>query len=404
MDRRGSRLERALVLPESRAAAAARRSANPAWAKNEIDYFILRELDREKLKPSPEADKATLIRRLSFDLTGLPPTIAEIDAFMADSRATAYERLVDRLLASPHYGERMAIKWLDLARYADTNGYHVDDHRNIWKFREWVIDAFNRNMPFDRFTIEQIAGDLLPNPTIEQRIASGFHRNVMVTSEGGADPEEYLTKYANDRVTTTATVWLGTTLACAECHDHKYDPFTQRDFYRLYAYFNNIPELGLDTRQGSPVPNLQIPTAEQAAQLATYRRQIAELEARIKQEVAQVTIDPPSPHFAPERAAGICVARRRAAAAGLGRRLGGRGFVALGRVAAAGAQRPAVQRADRQRLWPALLHQLERPAHDRRGRQAVCPRLSRSAQSAAGDHAAVQRRQLGASRLLGCRT
>ena len=239
------------------------------------------------------------MRRLSFDLTGLPPSIAEIDAFMADTSDGAYERLVDRLLASPHYGERMAMKWLDLARYADTNGYHVDDHRNIWKFREWVIDAFNRNMPFDRFTIEQIAGDLLPNPTIEQRIASGFHRNVMVTSEGGADPEEYLTKYANDRVTTTATVWLGTTLACAECHDHKYDPFTQREFYRLYAYFNNMPELGLDTRQGSPVPNLQIPTPEQAEQLATLRRQVAELETRIKQEVAQATIDPPSPHFAP---------------------------------------------------------------------------------------------------------
>jgi mono/diheme cytochrome c family protein len=271
------------------------------WAKNEIDYFILRELDREKLKPSPPTDKLALVRRLSFDLTGLPPSIAEIDAFMADTSEGAYDRLVDRLLASPHYGERMAMKWLDLARYADTNGYHVDDHRNIWKFREWVIDAFNRNMPFDRFTIEQIAGDLLPNPTVEQRIASGFHRNVMVTSEGGADPEEYLTKYANDRVTTTASVWLGTTLACAECHDHKYDPFTQRDFYRLYAYFNNIPELGLDTRQGSPVPNLQIPTAEQAEQLTTLRRQVSELETRIKQEVAQATIDLPSPHFAPEQ-------------------------------------------------------------------------------------------------------
>lgn len=275
--------------------------SEPGWAKNEIDYFILRELDREKLKPSPPADKLALVRRLSFDLTGLPPSIAEIDAFVADTSGGAYDRLVDRLLASPHYGERMAMKWLDLARYADTNGYHVDDHRNIWKFREWVIDAFNRNMPFDRFTIEQIAGDLLPNPSVEQRIASGFHRNVMVTSEGGADPEEYLTKYANDRVTTTASVWLGTTLACAECHDHKYDPFTQRDFYRMYAYFNNIPELGLDTRQGSPVPNLQIPTAEQAEQLTTFRRQIAELETRIKQEVTRVTIDPPSPHFAPEQ-------------------------------------------------------------------------------------------------------
>ncbi len=272
--------------------------SDSAWPRNGVDAFILQSLDREGLKPSPVADKTTLIRRVSFDLTGLPPTLAEIDAFLADTGELAYERVVDRLLASPHYGERMAIKWLDLARYADSNGYHVDDHRNIWKFREWVIDAFNRNMPFDRFTVEQIAGDLLPAATVDQRIASGFHRNVMVTSEGGADPEEYLTKYANDRVTTTATVWLGTTLACAECHDHKYDPFTQRDFYRLYAYFNNIPELGLDTRQGSPVPNLQIPTAEQTARIDSLHRQIADLEGRLKAEVAAATIDPPDPRMA----------------------------------------------------------------------------------------------------------
>jgi hypothetical protein len=272
--------------------------SDSTWPRNGIDHFVLRKLDEEGLKPTGEADKRTLVRRLSFDLTGLPPTLAEIDAFLADTGDGAYERVVDRLLSSPHYGERMAIKWLDLARYADSNGYHVDDHRNIWKFREWVIDAFNRNMPFDRFTVEQIAGDLLPGATVEQRIASGFHRNVMVTSEGGADPEEYLTKYANDRVTTTAAVWLGTTLACAECHDHKYDPFTQRDFYRFYAYFNNIPELGLDTRQGSPVPNLQIPTDEQANKLAEFKRQISQLETRIHDEVAKTTVDPPGPSVA----------------------------------------------------------------------------------------------------------
>ncbi len=267
--------------------------SDPRWPRNGIDAFILRTLDQQGLKPSREADRAALVRRVTFDLTGLPPTIAEVDAFLADGGESAYERVVDRLLNSPRYGERMAIKWLDLARYADTNGYHVDDHRNIWKFREWVIEAFNGNMPFDRFTIEQVAGDLLPQAGVEQKIASGFHRNVMVTSEGGADPEEYLTKYANDRVTTTATVWLGTTLACAECHDHKYDPFTQRDFYRLYAYFNNIPELGLDTRQGTPVPNLQIPTPQQAARLTAVRRQISDLEANIKTELARATIDPP---------------------------------------------------------------------------------------------------------------
>jgi hypothetical protein len=270
------------------------------WPRGAIDRFVLGKLEEEGLSPSPEADKATLIRRASLDLTGLPPTPGEIDAFLSDTSDGAYERVVDRLLSSPHYGERMAIKWLDLARYADTNGYHVDDHRNIWKFREWVIDAFNRNMPFDQFTIEQIAGDLFDNPTIEQRIASGFHRNVMVTSEGGADPEEYLTKYANDRVTTTAVVWLGTTLACAECHDHKYDPFTQRDFYQLYAYFNNIPELGLDTRQGSPVPNLRLPNAEQAAKQAELKTQIEGLEARIAAEIAKVTVDPPLAGPAPD--------------------------------------------------------------------------------------------------------
>ncbi len=269
------------------------------WQRNGIDAFVLQRLQREGLSPSPPADKTTLIRRVTLDLTGLPPSIEEIDAFLADTSDTAYERVVDRLLASPRYGERMAIKWLDLARYADTNGYHVDDHRNIWKFREWVIDAFNRNMPFDQFTIEQIAGDLLPRPTMEQQIASGFHRNVMVTSEGGADPEEYLTKYAGDRVTTTSVVWLGSTLACAECHDHKYDPFTQRDFYRMYAYFNNIPELGLDTRQGSPVPNLQIPTAEQSAQVTALRGEIAALEQRIKEAVATATIDPPAVETTP---------------------------------------------------------------------------------------------------------
>src|SRR5207237_1774149 len=168
-----------------------------------------------------EADKAALCRRATLDLTGLPPTPAEVEAFLADSSPAAYEKVVDRLLASPRYGERMAFRWMEAARYGDTNGYQTDGPRDMWRWRDWAIDAFNRNMPYDRFTIEQIAGDLLPAATLEQKIASGFHRNVMVTSEGGADPEEYLTKYANDRVTTTATVWLGTTLACAECPDQQ---------------------------------------------------------------------------------------------------------------------------------------------------------------------------------------
>ena len=253
-----------------------------SWSRNPIDRFVLNRIEKEGLKPSPEADKATLIRRLSLDLTGLPPTPAEVDAFLADTGPSASEKVVDRLLASPHYGERMAQDWLDLARYADTNGYHIDNNRDIWKYREWVIEAFNRNQPFDQFTVEQIAGDLLPNPTLEQRIATGFQRNTMVNFEGGADPDEYLTKYVVDRVNTTAAIYLGTTLACAECHDHKYDPFTQRDFYRFYAFFNTIDEKGLDGKSESPAPRLKVPTAEQEAGQEEIRGQITRLDDLLK--------------------------------------------------------------------------------------------------------------------------
>ena len=252
-----------------------------AWGRNPIDAFLLAGMGAKGLRPSPEADRVTMIRRLSLDLTGLPPTLAEVDAFVADPRPDAYERLVDRLLGSPHYGERMAQTWLDAARYADTNGYHIDNHRDIWKYRDWVIDAFDRNVPFDRFTVEQVAGDLLPGSTVEQKIASGFHRNTMVNFEGGADPEEYLTKYIGDRVSTTATVFLGVTLACAECHDHKYDPFTQKDFYRFYAFFNGIAEQGLDGIKESPAPRMQVPSADQAEKLAETRSLIAFLEERL---------------------------------------------------------------------------------------------------------------------------
>jgi len=263
-----------------------------SWAKTPIDNFILQRLERDGLKPSSEADRATLIRRLSFDLTGLPPSIAEVDAFVADTSPSAYEKVVDRLLASPRYGERMAQKWLDLARYADTNGYHIDNHRDMWRYREWVIDAFNRNLPFDQFTIEQIAGDLLPEASLSQKIASGFHRNVMVNFEGGADPAEYLTKYVVDRVTTTATVWLGSTLACTECHDHKYDPFTQREFYQLFAYFNSVPEQGLDGQKENPRPSIRVPSPEQTAQAETYRKQLADLEATAQTKLAAVQVEP----------------------------------------------------------------------------------------------------------------
>ncbi len=264
---------------------------NKAWARNGIDHLILARLEKEGLKPSPEADRTTLIRRVTFDLTGLPPTPEEVDAFLTDASPNAYEKLVDGLLASPHYGERMAQHWLDLARFADTNGYHIDNHRDMWKWRDWVIDAFNKNMPFDQFTIEQLAGDLLPNATLEQRIASGFNRNCMVNFEGGADPNEYHTKYVIDRVVTTSTVWLSTTLACAECHDHKYDPFTQKEFYQLYAFFNNVPEKGLDGQKDNPAPSIKVATLEQEAQLAEVRKKLADLDARIKAELAQIKVE-----------------------------------------------------------------------------------------------------------------
>jgi hypothetical protein len=237
------------------------------WSRNEIDPFILERLARVGLKPAPEADKATLIRRASLDLTGLPPSIGEVDAFLADSSPQAYEKLVDRLLDSPHYGERMAANWLDLARYADTSGYHFDGVRFMWLWRDWVIDSFNRDKPYDAFTVEQIAGDLLPHPTREQRIATGFVRNNMTNDEGGADPDEYLNKYVVDRVNTVGAVWLGMTVGCAECHDHKFDPLLTKEFYQLYAFFNNVPEKGLDrTRVDNPPPRLPAPTPEQAAQ------------------------------------------------------------------------------------------------------------------------------------------
>ena len=249
------------------------------WPRNEIDYFTLARLEKEKLQPNPEADKAILIRRATLDLTGLPPTIAEVDAFLADKSRDAYEKLVDRLLASPHYGERMAQNWMDLARFADTSGYHFDGVRFMWLWRDWVIKAFNDNQPFDDFTVAQLAGDLLPDPTQSQRVATGFVRNNMTNDEGGADPDEYLNKYVADRVTTVGAVWLGLTVGCTECHDHKYDPLTTKEFYRMYAFFHNVPEKGLDRiRTDNPPPRLPVPTSEQALKFveADFRLKDAE--------------------------------------------------------------------------------------------------------------------------------
>ena len=235
------------------------------WPRNGLDYFILERLEREGLRPSPETDRITLLRRVTLDLTGLPPTPAEVDAFLKDQSAHAYEKVVDRLLASPRFGERMAVPWLNGARYADTNGYQSDGERQMWRWRDWVIEAFNHNMPFDQFTIEQIAGDMLPGATLDQRIASGFNRNHRGNAEGGIIPEEYAVEYVVDRVDTTATVWLGLTMGCARCHDHKFDPITQKEFYRLFAYFNNVPERGKAIKYGNSPPMIQAPTRRAAA-------------------------------------------------------------------------------------------------------------------------------------------
>ena len=247
-----------------------------AWVKNSIDRFILARLEREGLHPSPEAEKRLLIRRVSLDLTGLPPTPAEVQAFLADSSDTAYETVVDRLLASPRYAERMAFRWMEAARYGDSNGYQTDGAREMWRWRDWVIDAFNRNVPYDQFTIEQLAGDRLPNATLDQRIATGFNRNHRTTGEGGIIPEEYRVEYVADRAQTTATVWLGLTVGCARCHDHKYDPIAQKDFYRLFAYFNQVPnEHGFVWNYGPEEPFVKAPLPDQ-------QKKLAELDAEVE--------------------------------------------------------------------------------------------------------------------------
>lgn len=255
------------------------------WARNAIDRFILARLESEGLVPSVPATKEALIRRVSLDLTGLPPTPAEVDAFVADESEQAYEKVVERLLKSPHYGERMAVDWLDAARYADSNGYQVDRDRELWPWRDWVIRAFNDNKPFDQFTIEQIAGDLLPEATLDQRIATGFHRNHMMNEEGGIIAEEFLAEYTADRVETTAAVWLGQTFNCCRCHDHKFDPFTQRDFYSLKAFFHNVPEKGVGIysnpiRINSP-PFLKLPAPEIEAKIGQLNGQVKAVEEQL---------------------------------------------------------------------------------------------------------------------------
>jgi cytochrome c553 len=256
--------------------------SRPAWVRNPVDAFVLARLEREGLAPAPEADRETLVRRLSLDLVGLPPSPAEIDAFLADADEGAFERVVDRLLASPHYGERWARPWLDLARYADTHGYEKDQARTAWRWRDWVIDALNRDVSFRDFTIEQIAGDMLPGATDAQRIATGFHRNTLLNQEGGIDVEEARFETLVDRVNTTAAVWLGSTVACAQCHNHKFDPVSQKDYYRLLAFFDNgeyrVHGEGEEVVDRWIVePEIELATPAQAARRAVLRREAEEL-------------------------------------------------------------------------------------------------------------------------------
>ncbi len=259
------------------------------WARNPMDQFVLARLEQEGLKPSPEADRTTLIRRVTLDLTGLPPKPSEVEAFLKDKSPKAYEKVVERLLQAPHYGERMALPWLDAARYADTHGYQKDNERSMWAWRDWVIQSFNDNMPFDLFTIEQLAGDLLPNATLSQKIATGFNRNHRINAEAGSIEEEFLAEYAADRVDTTSMVWLGLTVACARCHDHKFDPISQKDYYRLFAFFNNVAEKGVDGVGPSPAPQLAVP-------LPGYENAIARAEKRLAELTDQWQASPESLH------------------------------------------------------------------------------------------------------------
>ena len=269
-------------------AKAAPKVKNAAWVKNPIDAYILSKLEKAGMQPSPQASKEMLLRRVTLDLTGLPPTLAELDAFLADKSANAYEKVVDRLLASPRFGERQAMIWLDLARYADSNGYEADYMRTAWKYRDWVIQAFNKNLSYRQFTIDQLAGDLLPKPNLEQLIATGFHRNTMLNLEGGVDPKEARYEMINDRVATTSQVWLGQTMQCARCHDHKYDPISHKDYFRMYAIFANTdyesrgdPKVGQEKYYEFSVP---APSAEQSQEKLRIEKALAQVRAEFNAE------------------------------------------------------------------------------------------------------------------------
>ena len=262
--------------------------ANRTRIRNAIDAFIQSRLEREGIVPSGEADRGILLRRVTLDLTGLPPTSDEIEAFERDHNPDAYQKVIDRLLASPRLGERQATRWLNAARYADTNGYQTDAPRFMWRWRDWVIDAFNHNLPFDQFTIDQLAGDMLPDATLDQKIATGFNRNHRGNGEGGIIPAEYAVEYVVDRVDTTATVWLGLTLACARCHSHKFDPIGQEEFYRFFALFNNVPEEGRAVKHGNSPPLIKAPTRAHQEKLSQLKEAVVALEAKLLDREAEI--------------------------------------------------------------------------------------------------------------------
>jgi hypothetical protein len=253
---------------------------NHHWATNDIDRFILTRLEKEGIEPSPTASRETLLRRLTLDLTGLPPTLTEVDNFLSDHSDEAYTRVVERLLKSPRFGEHMAWNWLDAARYSDTNGYQGDRTRTMSFWRDWVIEAFNDNMPFDKFTIDQLAGDLLENPSLDQLVASGFNRNHPLNGEGGRIPEENRVEYVFDRTETTSTIWMGLTVGCARCHDHKFDPISQREYFQLYSYFNHVAESGSVDAGGNANPVMNVPTLEQRQRIGQMEKEIADHEKR----------------------------------------------------------------------------------------------------------------------------
>ncbi len=249
------------------------------WPRNGIDHFVLGRLEKEGLGPSPEAEKGVLLRRASLDLIGLPPTLEELDAFRNDSRPEAYEEAIDRLLASPHYGERWARPWLDLARYADTQGFEKDSRRSMWPYRDWVIKALNQDMPFDQFTLEQIAGDMLPNSSQDQKVATGFHRNTMTNTEGGTDNEEFRHEAVVDRINTTMGVWMGSTFGCAQCHNHKYDPITMKEYYGMYAFLNNTADADFDDER----PTLKVFAPGEKEKLEALQAQTKAADAKLKE-------------------------------------------------------------------------------------------------------------------------